>query len=232
MLGYPRPFVRDLCPACGIYARLFLGPPISPDTPRPFFRVSEMSGSLHPFPGSMPRATSEGLRPLWAVREILPAPRRIHARPFVLPPRPAHARPAPVSFSSVPCVVSFSMGDCTKRNFGPFYRVRNVRILCGFVQIPGSLGSSYALSMVADNMPVSFPDTENSRALFLWAYISGYSLRQRSQRRPRPQIAAFLLWSIKYASVLVSPRKGAFCAHRAAPVPLLASVPLGLFATY
>lgn len=36
MLGYLRPFVRDLCPACGIYARLFLGPPISPDTFRPF----------------------------------------------------------------------------------------------------------------------------------------------------------------------------------------------------
>jgi hypothetical protein len=146
---------------------------------------------------------------------------------FRLPPRPAHARPAPVSFSSVPCVVSSSMGDCTKRNFGPFYRVRNVRILADFVQAPGPLGSSYVLFVVADNMPVSFPDTENSRALFLGAYISGYSLLQRSQRRPRPQIAAFLLWSIKYASVLVSPRKGAFCAHRAAPVPLLASVPLG-----
>ena len=36
MLGYLRPFVRDLCPACGIYARLFLGAPISPDTSRPF----------------------------------------------------------------------------------------------------------------------------------------------------------------------------------------------------
>ena len=60
MLGYPRPFVRDLCPACGIYARLFLGVPISPDTSRPFlglgylgisapfFRVSEMSDIYTP----------------------------------------------------------------------------------------------------------------------------------------------------------------------------------------
>ena len=143
--------------------------------------------------------------------------------PATTSPRKARA----VSFSSVPCVVSSSMGDCTKRNFGPFYRVRNVRILCDFVQIPGPLGSSYVLFVVADNMPVSFPDTENSRALFLGAYISGYSLLQRSQRRQRPQIAAFLLWSIKYTSVLVSPRFRASCAHRAAPVPLLASVPLG-----
>lgn len=40
-------------------------------------------------------------------------PCRIHARPFVLPPRQAHARPALVSFSSVPCTVSASMGDST-----------------------------------------------------------------------------------------------------------------------